>query len=360
MSFQQHTHEHDAQACHGSAEAPVEDACRGQAEVRLQTRHAGERQLTLRWESVGPAQAPAVWLAGGISANRHAFANGLDGSEGWAEGLQGAGHALDTARVRILAFDYVGADGALDAPIDTADQADAIAALLDVLGIQALHGFVGYSYGALVGQQFAIRHAARLHQLVAVSGADRPHPYAAAWRALQRRAVELGRMQCAEAQGLSLARQFAMLSYRTPEEFGERFDAQPVIVHGRVRVPAEDYLDAMGARFVARVRPTAWLRLSESIDLHRIDPAAIGVPTTVVAVEGDRLVPLADAVAFAGALGARGKLRVIRSHYGHDAFLKDHERIDALLRDALWPQAAETAPIPDNSQDRDHFAGASV
>ena len=52
----------------------------------------------------------------------------------------------------------------------------------------------------------------------------RDSPYAAAWRALQRKAVALGQLQCADAQGLSLARQFAMLSYRTPEEFGERFD----------------------------------------------------------------------------------------------------------------------------------------
>ena len=31
--------------------------------------------------------------------------------------------------------------------------------------------------------------------------------------------MALGQLQCADAQGLSLARQFAMLSYRTPEEF---------------------------------------------------------------------------------------------------------------------------------------------
>ena len=48
-----------------------------------------------------------------------------------------------------------------------------------------------------------------------------------------------------------------MLSYRTPEEFGERFDAQPEVVHGRVRVAAEDYLDAAGAQYVARTRVNA-------------------------------------------------------------------------------------------------------
>lgn len=308
----------------------------GSVDAVLATRYAGVRKLRLKYELLGPSDAPVVLVAGGISAHRHVAANALDAAPGWAEGLLGAGRALDPSRLRILAFDYVGADGSLDAPIDTADQADAVALLLDALGIDALAGYVGYSYGALVGLQLAVRHAARLRKLVAVSGVHQPHPYAAAWRALQRKAVALGRLQCADEQGLSLARQFAMLSYRTQEEFGERFNAPPEIHNGQVRVAAEDYLEAAGAKFVARVSPTAWLRLSESIDLHRVDPAQVGVPVSVIAVEGDRLVPMSDAVALIEGLGGRGRLRVLRSPYGHDAFLKETDRIDALLASELF------------------------
>jgi homoserine O-acetyltransferase/O-succinyltransferase len=311
------------------------DAVRGRFDAVLPLRHSGERRVRIAWELVGPEGAPVVLVAGGISAHRHVAPNAAFPEPGWANGLVGAGRTLDPSRQRILAFDYLGSDGSLDVPIDTADQADAVAVLLDALGIDVLHGFVGYSYGALVGLQLAARHPSRLQRLVAVSGAHRPHPYAAAWRALQRRAVTLGQLQCADAQGLSLARQFAMLSYRTPEEFDERFDAAPEIVHGRVRVAAEDYLDAAGAQYVARTPVTAYVRLSESIDLHRIDPAAVRVPTLVVAVEGDRLVPLSDAVALVEGLGALGSLRILRSRYGHDAFLKEHERIDQLLAPAL-------------------------
>lgn len=303
----------------------------GSIDAVLATRHAGTRKLRLAYELVGPAGAPVVFVAGGISAHRHVAANALDPNQGWAEGLLAEGRALDPSIKRILAFDYVGACGAIDAPIDTADQADAVALLLDALGIDALEACVGYSYGALVGLQMALRHPRRVHKLVAVSGAHRPHPYASAWRALQRKAVALGQLQCAEEQGLSLARQFAMLSYRTPEEFGERFDAAPTLENGHVRVAAEDYLDAAGARFVARIPATAWLRLSESIDLHHVDPTLIDVPTLVIAVEGDRLVPLSDAVGLVEGLGLNGRLRVLRSQYGHDAFLKETDRIDALL-----------------------------
>lgn len=325
-----------------SAAARLPASGEGQAEVRrgelvlsLALRHAGERRLRVAYELVGPADAPVVLVAGGISAHRHAAANALCPEAGWANDLVGAGRTLDPARRRVLGFDYLGSDGQLDAPIDTADQADAAAALLDALAIDTLQAFVGYSYGALVGLQFAIRHPRRLARLVAVSGAHRAHPYAAAWRALQRKAVALGQLQCADAQGLSLARQFAMLSYRTPEEFEERFDAAPEVVNGHVRVAAEDYLDAAGSRFVARTPVNAWLRLSESIDLHRIDPAQVRVPTLVVAVEGDRLVPLSDSVALVESLGTPGQLRVLRSPYGHDAFLKETDRIDGILAGAL-------------------------
>ena len=326
------------------AAAPdVPDARRGSIDAVLATRHAGTRKLRLSYELVGPADAPVVFVAGGISAHRHVAANALDGNAGWAEGLLDAGRSLDPANLRILAIDYVGADGSIDAPIDTADQADAVALLLDALGIDALEAFVGYSYGALVGLQLAVRHPTRLRKLVAVSGAHRPHPYASAWRALQRQAVALCQLQCADEQGLSLARQFAMLSYRTPEEFGERFDAAPTLQNGRVRVAAEDYLDAAGAKFVARIPTVAWLRLSESIDLHVVDPTCIRVPTTVVAVEGDRLVPLSDAVGLVEGLGLNGRLRVLRSQYGHDAFLKETDRIDGVLAAELGVRATPVA-----------------
>jgi len=308
---------------------------RGEPVLRLKLRHAGVQSIPVRYELVGQTGQPVVLVVGGISAHRHLAANAFFPESGWVDDLIGAQRTLNPQKLRLLGFDFIGADGKLDAPIDTTDQADAIAALLDTLGIAQLYAYVGYSYGALVGLQLACRHPARLRQLIAVSGAHRPHPYASAWRALQRRAVALGKLHGEEQAGLALARQFAMLSYRTPEEFSERFDAPPRLLDGQARVAAEDYLDVMGQRYVARTPVTAFLRLSESIDLHRIDPSQIRVPTVAVAAEGDRLVPLADMVALVEGLGRYGSLRILRSAYGHDAFLKESERIDAIVKHAL-------------------------
>lgn len=244
-------------------------AVRGDIDVVLPMRYAGARRLRLAWELSGPDGAPVVLVSGGISAGRHLAANASFPGRGWAEAVVGRGRALDPSQLRLLAFDHVGADGTLDALIDTADQADAVAVLLDALGIARLHAAVGYSYGAAVALQFAARHGARLERLVAISVAHRAH-----------------------------------------------------------------------ARFVARTPVLAWQRLSESLDLHRVDPARVRVPTTVVAVEGDPLVPLSEAVALVEGLGGRATLRVLRSPHGHDAFLKDDGRIDIILRAALAVEAA--------------------
>ena len=302
-------------------------------ELDLPMRHAGQRRVRVRGEWRGPADAPWVVVAGGISAGGKVASD--ERGEGWWPAQVGPGRAIDTDRRRVLAIDWLGADGCLDQPIDPADQADALAAVLDRLEVPRLSAFVGASYGAMVGLQFAARHGHRLDRLLAISGAHRPHPYASAWRALQRQVVALGREEGQVSRALSLARQWAMLSYRTPEEFAGRFDAPAVVDGERARVAAEDYLAHCGQRYAARWCSTAFLRLSESIDLQQLDPAGITLPTTVVAITEDRLVPLSDLQALVESLGGPARLRVLRSVYGHDAFLKEDAAIARVLRESL-------------------------
>lgn len=310
-------------------------ALRGVVTVDLPMRHAGTQRVHIRYESQGAHHAPTVLVAGGISAGRHAGSSDTFVEKGWWDPQVGAGCALDPARFRILAIDWLGSDGTLDVPIDPADQANAIAKVLDALQVDTLTAFVGCSYGAMVGLHFAALHGHRLGQLVAISGTDRAHPYASAWRALQRRAVALGALQCDESAGLALARQLAMLSYRTPQEFAERFASPAQVSNGRVRCPAEDYLDHCGQRFADNFSTTGYLRLSESIDLHDMAPGSIDVPVSVVAVAEDRLVPVEDAFGLVERLPGKKSLRVLRSKYGHDAFLKEVDAIATVLREAL-------------------------
>lgn len=304
-------------------------------DIPLVLRHAGRRRVRIRARLHCCGDAPVLVIAGGISADRRVLAEPGETDSGWWAELVGIDKAVDARRFRVLAIDWLGADGALDVAIDSSDQSDALAAVLDHLGVAHVSAFIGASYGAMVGLQFASRHGHRLQRLIAISGVHRPHPYASAWRALQRQVARLGRSGAGAGRALALARQWAMLSYRTPEEFTTRFAGPPVLVDGVLRCPAEDYLGHCGARYAARWSSTAFLRLSESIDLHRVEPESIRVPTTVVAVDEDQLVPLADAFELCERLGEYGVLRVLRSRYGHDAFLKEPQRIGRILRTAL-------------------------
>ena len=310
-------------------------AQRGDLDCLLPLRHAGVHRVRLRWEALGDAALPAVVVLGGISATRHVAASAVDATPGWWQAQAGAGRPLDPTRHRLIALDWLGADGALDVPIDTADQADAVAHVLDALGVARLAAFVGASYGAMVGLAFAARHPGRVAHLVAISGAHRPHPFASAWRSLQRKLVALGQAHGAGTQALALARQLAVLSYRTPAELGARFDAPVALVDGRARAASEPYLEAHGARYTARWSPTAFLRLSESIDLHAVDPATITTPATVVAVTDDALVPASDLRTLAATLAGPARLHELPSSYGHDAFLKEEAAIATILAAAI-------------------------
>lgn len=319
------------------AEAAVQGSCvdapravRGSVTVQLALRHAGQTQVRIDYEDIGAADAPVLLIAGGISADRHVLASASFPQPGWWQSQAGS---FDLQRQRIIAIDWLGGDGSLDVPIDSADQADAIAAVLDALGVAGVQAFIGCSYGGMTALQFATRHAHRVQALVVISAAHRAHPFASAWRALQRRAVALGALQCDAAAGLALARELAMLSYRTPEEFAQRFAEPPRVTQGQVRCAAEEYLDACARRYVARTHPTAFVRLSESIDLHRVEPAAVVTPTWVLGVAQDRLVPLDDICELVEHL-PNAQLRLLRSDYGHDAFLKEPAAVDALLRTA--------------------------
>jgi homoserine O-acetyltransferase len=251
----------------------------------------------------------------------------------------GPGYALDSERVRVLGIDYLGGSGESSGPLEgqrfpslsSYDQAQVLRALLDHLGIAQLHAFVGASYGGMVALAFAERYPARVARLVVISAADRAHPMSTAWRTVQRRIVQFA-ASCGRArEGLQLARALAMATYRTPGEFAARFGQAPRSLDGAFVFPVEEYLFARGRDYAGRYLPEAFLCLSESIDLHAVDATRIEVPTTVVAVREDQLVPLEDLRALAERL-PHAILHELSSPHGHDAFLKEAAALRAIFQ----------------------------
>lgn len=297
----------------------------------------------LAFERQGPAEAPVVVVLGGISAGRHVSAHRAVHGPGWWEGFVGDGLAIDTTRYQVLAFDWLGGAGNSTAPaagepfpfVAAEDQAAALHWLLQALRIERMAALVGSSYGGMVGLQFAASFPQQLARLVAIAAAHESHPQASAWRAVQRGIVELGLRTGTGSEALALARGLAMTTYRTPGELRERFRGVPVFDGARVRFPVQDWLEARGEEFAAQWLPEQFLCLCHSIDAHRVEPAAVVVPTWLCGFLGDQLVPASQVRELAGALPQLRLHREVPSRYGHDAFLKEHHAVSALLREVL-------------------------
>ncbi|HKT28685.1 homoserine O-succinyltransferase MetX [Dyella sp.] len=309
---------------------------RSSRRLSLQPKYGhGISQVDVRYQWTGAADAPTIIVQGGISADR--YVAGAEGKAGWWSELVGHGQAVDLAHCRVLSIDWLTPADFENNPraISSEDQADALAALVDALGIGRVAAFVGSSYGAMAALAFAARHPDKLDKLVLLAGAHRAHPMATAQRAIQRQILRLGQASGQINEALSLARQLAMTTYRGSEEFARRFDGTPDYREGRFHFPVEDYLEHAGRSFVQRFDLERFLALSESIDLHDVAPESIHVPATLIGFPSDRLVPLADLCELQRRLRGSATLEVVDSPYGHDAFLKETNKLAPLLRQAI-------------------------
>lgn len=285
------------------------------------------------FEIVGKHDRPVIAVLGGISATRHVTA-GQSRCGGWWQDVVGPRKAVDTDSCSVLSFDYVAqnADGQC---ARSSDQAHQLARVMNVAGVDKLQTIVGASYGGMVALSFAVLYPHRVGNLVIISAAHASHPMATALRAMQRRVVKLGMSTDRGRDALMIARGIAMTTYRTAEDFADRFSAQPDDVPPGESFPVEDYLMQCGERFANKFTPARFVSLSLSLDLHHVIPEDIQVPATLVSVDTDTLVPPWQMRELASRLGGPSRLIELKSRFGHDAFLKEPRAMSRVISASL-------------------------
>ena len=289
----------------------------------------------------------------------HALTGSADAAGDWWEPLIGAGRALDTDRLGVLSANLLGGRygttgptsidprtgrpyGAAFPAISTRDQARAQWRLLDALGIERLDLVVGGSLGGMVALEVALSRPRGVREVMPIAAPAATGPMAVAWNRLQIELIDrLG------LDGLALARELAMTTYRSEVDFDERF-GRSVEPDGRPSIVS--YLDHQGRKLVDRFDPATYRILAGAMDRHDIGVAwggldgafgrlAIGgTRLTGVGIEGDILYgprqvhALVDA---AKAAGVGACYREIRSTKGHDAFLVEWDQLADLIGEAL-------------------------
>ncbi len=244
------------------------------------------------------------------------------------------------------------------------DNVRAQARLLDSLGIRKLRLALGGSLGGMQALEWTIQHPDRVERALVV-GVTPLSAMGLALNHLQRQAIQHdpewagGRYlpQRPPRRGLSLARQIAMISYKSAPLFNERYGRNPDrsgedpyvaegafggLIGGRFDIGG--YLDHQGQRFVDRFDANAYLAILRAMDTW--DPvrgyaspedafSRIRARLSFIGINTDWLFPAEDVRQFAENIrkaGAKADYREMVSDHGHDAFLAEQTELVRLLQ----------------------------
>lgn len=279
----------------------------------------------------GHRDNPLIVVLGGISASRFVADNG-NGKPGWWSTLVHEHGPVDLRHTQVLGLDFAPCDQTSGQPvsISTRDQADRLRALLDHLSIPKIASIIGASYGGMVAQAFARDTPERVEKLCIISAAHQPFALGVAWRGIQRRIVRMAIAAGRPEDGMALARELAMTTYRSADAFSSRFDARPTGA-SPMRFDVCDYLHYCGHAFAKSMSANRFLSLSESIDTHRIEPERLSIPALLIASRTDQLAPPEQMQQFQERLGGPATLVTLDSSFGHDAFLKETQALGPIL-----------------------------
>jgi len=269
----------------------------------------------------------------------------------WWNGVICDGCALDTSEYAFVCINYLGScygstsarslkkRRKCDLPIvTTRDIVRSNALLFEHLGISKFRAVIGGSVGGMLALQFAVDLPELADEIISIAAT----PLSAMGLALnhiQRQAIH--------RNDLELARKIAVVSYKSPRQFEERFGRKPNRngedpgKRRRDRFDIGGYLDHQGDRFRDRFELESYDLITKAMDLFDLsheDVRRISAKVSLVGISSDWLFPASDVRALTNRLvrhGVDAKYYEIVSDDGHDAFLSDADETSRVIHEIL-------------------------
>lgn len=325
--------------------------------------------------------------------------------EWWGELIgEGGSFSLDTSKYFVVCVNFLGSVYGSSSPLDVIEietgkraAADFPVAtikdnvmvqkvLLDQIGVKKVAYAVGGSLGGALALEFAATFPEMVKSAILVATCARHTAWAIGLGEAGRQAIyadpkwkngyylmnsttnvknnskssSQSQNEGAPLDGLSVARQLAMLSYRTPKSFTEKFGREEVIGGrslqdsifqggGRKNTPTpfyevERYLNYQGLKLTKRFDPLCYVRLTQLLDSHDIGTGRGGDYKTVlksfkqrsliVGIDSDLLYPCELSREMAELI-PNSSLHVISSPHGHDSFLIHIDELNKVMRDFM-------------------------
>ncbi|MDJ0918943.1 MAG: homoserine O-acetyltransferase [Woeseiaceae bacterium] len=250
------------------------------------------------WGELNEKRDNAILIFSGLSPSAHAASSEEDVSAGWWEDMIGPGFPLDSEHFFIICVNSLGScfgsTGAasinpetgetyrLHFPVLTLeDVAEAAYGVVSHLGIETLHTVIGCSMGGMSGLAYCVRHPEAVNNFISISSAARALPFSIAVRSLQREMIrsdpkwKLGEYDTDDPPliGQRLARKLGMITYRSAEEWDQRFGRERTTEERApgdpfsIEFSVESYLEHHANRFTGAFDPNCYLYLSRASDL---------------------------------------------------------------------------------------------
>ncbi len=325
------------------------------------------------WGELSPERDNAVLIFTGLSPSSHAASSPQDPTPGWWEYMIGPGKPLDTNDYHVICVNSLGSCFGSTGPssvdprrgeqyrlsfpdLSIEDIAAAGHAVIQALDIPCVRAVVGCSLGGMTALAYAVHYPEETHNVVVISGAAKATPHAIGVRSLQREIIRNDPAwmdgnypeEKEPVEGMRLARKLGLISYRSAQEWDERFGRDMVNVQERqafgMQFQIESYLEANAQKFVGTFDANSYLYLSRAMDwfdlgdhnerLIALSQFSAGKRALVIGVASDTLFPLHQQQSVAAMLTESGldvSFHALESLQGHDAFLVDKERFAPLM-----------------------------
>ena len=297
----------------------------------------------------------------------------------WWGDLLGAGRPFDTDTFFVVCFNMLGSCYGTAGPLETNPETGKkygatfpsvtirdcvglhLRTLREALGVTRVHCVIGGSLGGMQALEWGFIGGDLVRSVAALACGGRHHAWQIGIGKVQRRAIYAdphwngGDYDPSRppALGLSIARQMAMLTYRTHHsleaKFGRKTQPQQARAHfGQSHFAVESYLNYQGDKFLKRFDANSYIALTKMMDSHDVSRGrgeyhevlrSLKIPVLVVGVDSDVLYPLVEQQELARLL-PNSTFVVVTSVEGHDGFLLEQEQVGkALTRFIVNPLA---------------------
>ncbi|HWG26977.1 homoserine O-acetyltransferase MetX [Actinospica sp.] len=338
------------------------------------------------WGTLNPRRDNAVLVLHALTGDSHVAGRPGPGhpTPGWWNALIGPGRALDTDEWFVVAPNVLGGCQGTTGPSSTApdgrpwgsrfpritirDQVEAEVLLADALGIGRWASVFGGSMGGMRALEWAVTYPDRVGSLLLLAVGAYATADQIGLQSTQIHAVRAdGRFNGGDYYaadpgggphlGLGIARRIAHLSYRSENELARRFgrlsqEGEDPPRSGRYAV--ESYLDHHAAKLARRFDANSYVVLTEAMNHHDVGRGRDGVaealkritaPTVVGGIDSDRLYPPYLQEELARLIPGADGPHLVRSPYGHDAFLIEADEVAALMRRTLGVSTSTGATV---------------